>query len=204
VPKTLAFGNVDFAVAGSASKVKTLTITNPRKDETRAVIYAVTGSPGFTVDPACNKVTLAPSQQLACEITYTPTGLGEVDGTLTIIDNAGDSPQTIALSGTGILGKLTATPGTLKFGKVPMNTTSDAKTVTLKNTTGSTFTVSSITNANTEFVASQNCVGPLGATDCSVSVTYTPTVAARATDTLTINDIPDGITRTVNLIGAGE
>jgi hypothetical protein len=123
---------------------------------------------------------------------------------LTIIDNAGDSPQTIALSGTGILGKLTATPGTLNFGKVPMNTTSDAKTVTLKNTTGSTFTISSITNTNPDFVPSQNCVAALGAAACAVSVTYTPSVASKEADTLTITDVPDGITKTVNLSGTGD
>ncbi len=203
-PKALAFGNVDFAAAGSASKVKNLTITNPRKNEATAVIYSITGSPGFTVAPACNRVTLAAGQKLVCEITYTPTALGAVTGKVTIIDNVGGSPQTVALTGAGKLGKLTVTPGTLNFGKVPTNTTSVAKTVTLKNSTGSTFTVSSITNANSDFVASQNCVGPLVTTGCSVSVTYTPTVAARATDTLTINDIPDGITKTVNLIGRGE
>jgi hypothetical protein len=37
-----------------------------------------------------------------------------------------------------------------------------------------------------------------------VSVTYTPTVTTKATDTLTITDVPDEITKTVNLIGTGE
>ena len=76
--------------------------------------------------------------------------------------------------------------------------------MTLKNTTGSTFTISSITNANADFVPSQNCVGTLGTTTCAVSVTYTPSVTSKETDTLTITDVPDGITKTVNLSGTGE
>jgi len=203
-PKTLAFGNVDFAAAGSASKVKKLTIANPKKYETTAVIYSIIGSPGFTVDPGCNKVTLAAGEKLVCAITYTPTTLGAATGTVTMIDNAGGSPQTVALTGAGILGTLTATPRTLNFGKVPMSTTSAAKTVTLKNKTASTFTISGITNSDPAFVTSQNCVGPLGTTDCSLSVTFTPTATTKVTDTLTITDIPDRITKTVNLIGTGE
>ena len=76
--------------------------------------------------------------------------------------------------------------------------------MTLRNPTASTFTISSVSNGNPAFVASQNCVGPLGTTTCAVSVTYTPTITTKVTDTLTITDEPDGITRTVNLIGTGK
>jgi len=202
-PKILAFGNVDFAAAGSASKVKKLTLTNPAKYKTAAIIGSMVGSAGFTVDPACNNVTLVAGQNLVCDITYMPTGLGAASGTLTITDNAGGS-QTVTLTGAGIQGRMTAAPGTLNFGKVSINTASAAKTVTLRNRTASTFTISNISDGDPDFVASQNCVGPLGTTTCSVSVTYTPTVTTRVTDTLTITDAPDGIIKTVNLIGSGE
>jgi uncharacterized repeat protein (TIGR03803 family) len=203
-PKTLAFGNVDFAVAGSASKVKKLTITNPATYKTAAIISSIVVSAAFTSDPACNNVTLAAGQKLVCDITYTPTGLGPAHGALTITDNAGGGSQTVTLTSAGIQGRLIATPGTLNFGKVQVNTTSAAKTVTLRNKTASTFTISSISNVNPVFVASQNCVGTLVTTDCLVSVTYTPTAATKTTDTLTITDVPDGITKTINLIGTGE
>ena len=51
---------------------------------------------------------------------------------------------------------------------------------------------------------SQNCVGMLGATDCSVSVTYTPSATIKVTGTLTIDDVPDGIIKTVKLTGTGR
>ena len=56
----MAYGNVDFAAAGSASRVKKLTIINLKKYEATAVISAIVASPGFTVDPACNNVTDLP------------------------------------------------------------------------------------------------------------------------------------------------
>jgi hypothetical protein len=123
---------------------------------------------------------------------------------LTIDDNVPGGAQTIALSGAGIQGRLTASPGTLNYGKVPLDTTSATRTVTLRNRTTSTFTISNISNGNPAFIASQNCLGDLGSTLCAISVTYTPTIAAKVTDTLTITDAPDGITRTVKLIGIGK
>ena len=114
---------------------------------------------------------------------------------MTINDNVPGGIQTIGLSGAGIQGRLVASPGTLNFGKVPLNTTSAVKAVTLRSRSGSTFTISTITNGNPAFVASQNCVGTLpGAASCGVSVTYTPTVTTKVTDILTITDQPDGIT----------
>ena len=139
-PATLNFGNVDFAVAGAANKVKKLTITNPKKYEAELLIDSIVGSAGFTADSSCNNVTIPPGGKLVCSITYTPTAFGAANGTLTITSNAGTSPQAVAVTGVGILGKLTATPGSLNFGKVALSTASAAKTVTLKNTTGSTFT----------------------------------------------------------------
>jgi hypothetical protein len=200
----MSFGNVDYAVAGAATKVRKLTITNPARYKTAAMISSIIGTAGFTADPSCNGVMLAAGGKLVCNITYAPTGLGAMTGTLTIRDNVPGGSQTIAVSGAGIQGRLTVSPGTLNFGKVPLNTTSAAKTVTLRNRTASTFTISSITNGNAAFAASQNCVGTLGTTTCAVSVTYTPTSTTKATDTLTITDVPDGITKTVNLIGTGE
>jgi uncharacterized repeat protein (TIGR03803 family) len=202
--RSLAFGNVDYAVAGSATKVRRLTITNPAKYKTVAIISSMVGTAGFAADPACVNTTIAPGRKLVCNITYAPTGLGGASGTLTINDNVPGGPQTIALSGAGIQGSLIARPGTLNYGKAPLNTTSATRTVTLRNRTASTFMITSISSGNPAFVASQNCLGPLGTATCAISVTYTPTVTARVTDTLTITDAPDGITRTVNLIGTGK
>lgn len=203
-PKSLAFGAVNYAFAGSGSKIKRLTITNPSKYKTAAIITSIVGTAGFSADPACNNVTLAAGGKLKCNITYTPIGLGAVSGTLTINDNVGGGSQTVGVSGTGNQGKLTATPGTLSFGKITVNT-SAAKTVTLRNRSASTFTISSIGDANPAFVASQNCVGPIVAGgSCPITVTFAPTSTDKTTDTLSIIDAPDGITRNVNLTGSGK
>jgi len=203
-PKTLAFGTVNYAFAGSNTRIKRLTITNPTKYKTAAIIVSIMGPAGFAVDPSCNNVALPAGGKLNCDITYTPTGLGPVSGTLVITDNADNSPQIVGVSGTGTQGKLYTTPGALNFGKVAVNT-SAAKTLTLKNRSASIFTISSISNTNPVFAASQNCLGTIaGDGNCSITVTYTPTDTIKSTDTLTIVDTPDGITRNVPLAGTGK
>jgi hypothetical protein len=138
-----------------------------------------------------------------------PQALGAVIGaTLTINDNAGDTPQVIPLTGTGVQGKLTVTPGSLKFTKVPLQTTSAAKLVTLKNKTGSTFTIASITNGNAAFVAdTSGCPGnvvPANAS-CQVSVTYAPgSNTAKVTDSLVVTADDLKSPHNVNLSGTGQ
>jgi subtilase family serine protease len=203
-PAPLAFGEVDFAVAGAASTVKKLAITNPKKYQATLEIDSITGSAGFSPDPSCSNVTAAPGQKFVCNITYTPTAFGAANGTITITSNAATSPQLIPATGSGVLGSLKVSPGSLNFGKVPLNTTSAVKSVTLHNDSGATFTITSITNGNPVFSVSQSCVGPLGSGGCAVAVSFTPNSTTKATDTLTITDAPDGLTKTVSLSGNGQ
>jgi hypothetical protein len=203
-PAGLAFGEVDFAVAGAASTVKKLAITNPKKYQATLQIDSIIGSAGFSPDPSCSNVTVAPGQKFVCNITYTPTTFGGASGAITITSNAGTSPQGVSATGNGMLGSLKVSPGSLNFGKVPLNTTSAVKSVTLQNGSGATFTITSIANGNPVFSVSQSCVGPLGSGGCVVGVSFTPASTTRTTDTLTITDAPDGLAKTVNLSGAGQ
>ncbi|MGO9265013.1 MAG: choice-of-anchor D domain-containing protein [Candidatus Binataceae bacterium] len=203
VPKTLNFGSLNYAFAGSNAHTLHIAISNPKKYKTAAIIVSVAGSTGYTAATSCNGVTIPAGGKVNCQVTFSPTQLGTENGTLVITDNAGNAPQTVALTGAGTQGKMYTTPTTLHFGNVDVNT-SLSKTVTLKNRSASTFTISSISNANPVFVPSQNCLGTIpGKGNCSITVTYTPTGAGLATDTLQIVDTPDGITKSVSLIGTG-
>ena len=66
------------------------------------IIGSIVGSAGFIVDHTCSNATIDAGKKRVCEITYNPTAHRAVSGaTLTIYDNAGDSPQTVVLTGTG-------------------------------------------------------------------------------------------------------
>jgi len=202
-PTKLAFGNVDYAAAGAASVVKSITITNPRTNKSGATIKSINGTPGFAADPACS-TTIAVGGKIACKITFTPQALGAVSGaSLTIADNAGNSPQVVTLTGTGVAGALSVTPALLSFTKIPVGTVSAPKLITLKNKTGATFTIASLANANEAFEAS-GCTAVPANSSCQISVTYEPAGTAKVTDTLLITDDAAKSPQKVKLMGTGE
>jgi uncharacterized repeat protein (TIGR03803 family) len=51
----------------------------------------------------CTGATLTSGKKCEVSVTFTPTALGLQTGTLSFTDNAGTNPQTVALSGTGIV-----------------------------------------------------------------------------------------------------
>src|SRR5207249_9155088 len=74
-------------------------------------------------------------------ITFTPTAMGARTGTLTVLDNASGSPQTAALSGTGIV-NLTLSTASVNFGNVSLGSASAAQTVTLSNSSSIAVAIS--------------------------------------------------------------
>jgi len=53
------------------------------------------------VTPCVNGSAVAPGASCLVEVSFTPTQIGARTGNLTFTDNAPDSPQNVALSGTG-------------------------------------------------------------------------------------------------------
>jgi len=54
------------------------------------------------VSDGCSGLTLAPGTSCSVSITFSPTASGTRSGTFIVTDNAGNSPQTVPLTGTGI------------------------------------------------------------------------------------------------------
>src|SRR5439155_25240257 len=82
-------------------------------------------------------------------------------------------------------------------------TTSAAQAVTLTNTGSATLTITSIT-ASGDFSQTNTCGSPviIGGT-CTITVTFTPTVAGSRTGTLSVTDNASGSPHTAALSGKG-
>ena len=149
-------------------------------------------------------------------VTFTPTATGSRSATLTVTDNASNSPQTAGVSGTGAAPTAILSPTSLSFSRQNANTTSPPKTVTLSNTGNAPLTINTITitgtNAN-NFALTSASTCPLGGgtlnaqTNCTLSVTFTPTSkgskAASVTVTDNANDV-SGSQQQVSLSGTGH
>jgi hypothetical protein len=95
---TISFGN---QVINSTSGVRAVTLTN-----IGAKVLNVTGvvvSTKFKISSNTCGATLAIGAKFKVGLTFTPQVLGKITGTLTFRDNAGDSPQKVILTGTGVL-----------------------------------------------------------------------------------------------------
>lgn len=69
-------------------------------------------------------------------VTFRPTQLGALTDTLTFTDNASNSPQSVPVSGTGIV-DAALTPASAMFAKTKVGATSAAKTLSVNQRSAS-------------------------------------------------------------------
>ncbi len=94
-------------------------------------------------------------------------------------------------------------PKSLAFGSLAVGTTSATKTVTLTNSGSGVLSIGSIT-ASGDFAQTSNCGGSLAAkSNCTVNVTFNPSVAAAITGALTFADGVATSPQVVKLTGTG-
>jgi hypothetical protein len=137
-------------------------------------------------------------------VTFTPAVPGRLTGALTISDNAPNSPQTVALFGTG-LEPATLLPASVFFKSQAMGTTSAPKTFTLTNNQAVSLTSLAISTTGDFAVSATTCTTTLAANaDCTISVTFTPTATGRRTGELSISDSASNSPQTSNLTGTGK
>src|SRR5262249_33650194 len=98
--------------------------------------------------------SLGVGKKCTINVTFTPTAIGARNATLNVTDNAPNSPQPSALSGTGIQSTVTFSPWKLTFGPQALKTTSPPQALTLS--TDGILNISSITTT-AQFGQTNNC-----------------------------------------------
>ena len=98
-PTTLNFGNVATATSSATQNV---TITDTGNSNVTISQISLSGV-SYSMTGGTAPVTLAPSQNLALTLQFSPTALGTVNQSISIISNASGSPATVSLSGTGVI-----------------------------------------------------------------------------------------------------
>jgi hypothetical protein len=198
-PASLGFGNV---VINTTSAARAVTLTNSGTGTLNISGIAPIGS--YAISANTCGATLAPGEKCKVSMTFTPTKLGKLWGTLTFVDNAPDSPQTVALSGKGVL-PATLTPTSATYAAQAVATTSPPKTFNLTN--NQTVALSNIVIRTTgDFsVAATNCANSLAAkSKCWTSVTFTPTQTGTRTGQLSVSDNANNSPQTASLKGTGR
>jgi hypothetical protein len=198
---TLSTNTLSFPLQliGTNSTAQKVTLSN--NGDLPLAISSVAASPSFIEQNTCG-TSLFIDASCTLNIKFQPQKKGLLSGAVTITDNAPDSPQTIALSGSAT--SVSLSPTSLNFGNVPVGTTSQPQTVTLTNVSTGPLTIINMKNGNPEFVQTNNCgTGLPGKGSCTITVTLTPTSQGATGDTLKINDSGGASPQTVSLSGTG-
>jgi hypothetical protein len=208
VPTSLTFATSQ--AVGTTSTSLPVVLTNTGSSALIITNVGVTGanSGDFAQVNNCG-TNIAPTASCTINVTFTPTAVGNRYGSVTITDNAADSPETIPLSGTGLAAPVvTLSTSSLTFASQPAGTTSALQSITLTNTGSAPLSsiVITVTGANSgDFVQVNTCGATVAAgVACSINVDFTPTAVGTRTGALTITDNAATSPQIVALGGAGS
>ena len=200
----LNFGNQN---EGTTSAPMTITVTNTGNSTLSVSTVAITGANAsdFKQTNTCTTTQVAPQSTCAINVTFTPSITGTENATITLSDNAPDSPESTTLTGVGVGSgpAVTLSPTSLVFATQLVGTTSPAQTVTLTNTGTSALTITSIATTG-DFAQTNTCGSSVTAgASCTISVTFTPTTINARTGTVVVTDNAPASPQTVTLSGTG-
>ncbi len=97
-PTSLTFPKKPVGVTSTSKKIK---VTNSGSATLNITSIGISGDFALAVSPKPCGSTLAVGKSCKIAVTFTPTQVGTRTGTVTITDNAPNSPQTVPLTGTG-------------------------------------------------------------------------------------------------------
>ena len=185
---------------GATSTSQQVAISNTGTGPLSVTSAQTTGD--FAQTNACG-APVAPGSACLIQVTFTPTAEGVRNGVLTLIDNAPDSPQTVALTGTGSNASVSLGPTSLTFPPQIVSTNSAPQQVVLTNSGTGSLTISSLQTTG-DFAQTNGCTTAIAAgSTCSMQITFTPTALGTRTGVLTINDSAPGTPHTMSLTGTG-
>jgi hypothetical protein len=157
---------------------------------------------------------LAPGASCRISVIFNPVVLGPQSASIMLVDNAGNSPQTIHLSGTGIAApaaSLSLSTTNLGFGSWAIGSPTPSQEVFVTNTSSTSvlyFKSISVTGANASSFLAPNSCGYAGGSlapgaSCRISVIFNPVAAGTQSATIDLIDNASNSPQTINLTGTG-
>jgi len=195
----LTFGD---QIVGTSSVPKSVTLTSTGKGPLK--ITSIVASASYAQTNNCGSV-VEPGASCQISIRFLPRSRGPEAGSVTISDNAANSPQVIQLKGTGTV--VQCTPVSVDFGSERVGHTSPPATVTLTNLGKSSLSISgvSIEGPDAGDFAQTNTCGSsvLPGADCFITVTFTPSARGKRKAEVSVGDNGGGSPQQVALTGTG-
>ncbi|HUI42336.1 MAG TPA: FG-GAP-like repeat-containing protein, partial [Terriglobia bacterium] len=165
-------------------------------------ISSISPSSEFTETNNCGS-SLAAGSSCTINVVFTPEQQGQWTGTLSVTDNAADSPQTVSLTGQATF--FIVSPSSLNFGQVTVGTTSPSQQISIYGEDSTpekvTFSIDPSGDASL-FPHTDTCNGYVPShAYCYVNVSFAPTATGLVSATFEITG--GGGTTRVAMTGTG-
>jgi hypothetical protein len=215
---TLSTTSLQFVpqAVGAASGPQTVYLTN--SGSVPVVVQNYTASGDFAISHYnCGSLPfqLTPQQSCQIQITFSPTAAGVRSGTITVSDSATGSPQTIALSGSGVASAQSVEfypSSSIAFPDTPSGATSANQLIYFYNTGSAAVTVDRVLVSGSFGMEGTTCQAATvsgvttdgaGGGNCYVYVFFAPTSTGPQNGALTFIDSAPGSPHVVNLVANG-
>jgi hypothetical protein len=227
LPTSVPFGNVAL---GSQSAVTNIQVSNSGTATLNITTITLTGTnptefalvaPISGASPECPVGASQVTSGNSCfkGVRFQPTVLGARSANFSLADDAAGSPQTVALTGSGVQAQVVLSPSPLGFGNQRVGTTSGVQIIGVTNSGNAAVLLAganavTITGANggdfSADVATTTCTNGLALTaapgpgnTCNIGLKFGPTATGARAGTVNLADNAPGSPQTAGLTGTG-
>jgi len=169
-------------------------------------ITVIGGASGFSETGLSTPVTIQPGNQVSFNAVFDPSGTGAVTGSISLVNNAPNSPLTISLAGTGasVTRTLSASAPSVAFGNVNDGTTAN-QNVTLTNTGNANVTISNVTSTGAGFGESgvQSGLTLTPNQTATLNISFDPSSAGGVSGSVTVASDAANSPLSISLSGTG-
>jgi hypothetical protein len=194
---SLSFGS---QLTGSTSGVQSVALTNSASAV--VTIGNIAASGPFAETNTCG-ATLAPGTSCTISVTFSPTAAGAQSGYIAVIGNSPNSPQTVLLTGIGVISAPVASlsANQVNFLTQASGTVSPPRPITLSNTGAAALAIAGITPSGAA-AETNNCPTELAAgASCMINVMLAAPSIGACTGTVIVNTNAPGGAQSISVSG---
>ncbi len=199
-PASVAFGSV----AVSSTSSQNVTVTNSGTGALNITSATASGA-GFSLT-GLGAQTINAGASVTFAAKFSPTSAGSVTGSISISSNAPGSPATIALSGTGVQGQLTANPSSASFGTVVIGN-NNSQTINLTNGGSAAISITQATATGAGFSISGMPTLPMtinAGSSKTFNAVFAPTSSGSVTGSISLISNAPNSPFMITLSGTGQ
>lgn len=207
VPKA-SFNPTSVAFTGTpvgTTAQQTITLTSAGNVPLIVTGVTVGGTNASLFGSSSNCASVAVNATCTITVTFSPTATGSFSGTVSVADNASNSPQVIAVTGAAVPAVPGATfaPTAVTFANTNVGASS-SQPITVTSSGNVPLVVASVavggTNASL-FTQTNNCATVAVGSTCTITATFMPTAVGSFTAAISVMDNVTGSPQTITLSG---